>query len=553
MRNAAVFSSLVVALLAGAPQTPARADGCYVPERSIAALPGIPVQRALVVFRDGRETLLVESALEGQGRRFAWIVPVPARPEVVAAAGPGALNSLAMGVQPRIVDVPESLSPVFLALVLGAIVLAALFVWGAARRHNVPRWLSAICAVLTFLGGIPFGAIGYVFLILLYGYGPVGAVEPPSGAAVPGVRVLEYSRVGSYEVAVLSADDSRALYSWLEAEGLAAPEVLRPAVDDYARSGWCFVTARLATDGGGRALSHPLRIGFRTERAVYPMRLTALSGADLALELYVAGCEAASAPGTERVFCDRFGKAESTLATYGTASFLRGENRGLLVGAGSGLGLGHPDLQALLWDGCWLSKLTGTLKPEAMKDDMYIAWSAPGFEQRTFFTRVARLNAGWTAFIAVFVAGLAVVLIGWGMRRIDRRGALKIALSAALIGVAAFVVLQFALPGVAATRHGGKHGGRHGRSPGGIEDVAGELAGAGQRIKSRETLPEVEAKVLREKAAGWSNLYTGEPMREEDSPGNFTIQAAGEKLVFTFYDLGGTPIDVEMTPGGRGR
>jgi hypothetical protein len=42
------------------------------------------------------------------------------------------------------------------------------------------------------------------------------------------------------------------------------------------------------------------------------------------------------------------------------------------------------------------------------------------------------------------------------------------------------------------------------------------------------------------------NLFTAEPVREEDSPGNYTVVEKDGKLLFTLYDLGGTPVTVEL-------
>jgi hypothetical protein len=43
------------------------ADGFYVPEVR-QKLPDIPIQRALIKYRDGTETLMIESTLDGSGK-----------------------------------------------------------------------------------------------------------------------------------------------------------------------------------------------------------------------------------------------------------------------------------------------------------------------------------------------------------------------------------------------------------------------------------------------------------------------------------------------------
>ena len=54
----------------------ALADGAFLSERAIKKLPAIPAQSAVIVFRDGQETLIVESALDGEGQSFGCIMPV---------------------------------------------------------------------------------------------------------------------------------------------------------------------------------------------------------------------------------------------------------------------------------------------------------------------------------------------------------------------------------------------------------------------------------------------------------------------------------------------
>ncbi|MCZ6785621.1 MAG: DUF2330 domain-containing protein [Planctomycetota bacterium] len=45
----------------------------------------IPDQRALIHWEDGRERLVIETSFRGEGTEFAWVVPLPALPEIEAA------------------------------------------------------------------------------------------------------------------------------------------------------------------------------------------------------------------------------------------------------------------------------------------------------------------------------------------------------------------------------------------------------------------------------------------------------------------------------------
>ena len=48
------------------------ADGCYFPARAVKTIPSIPTQRALLVWRDGVETLIVSSELDSYAHELVW-------------------------------------------------------------------------------------------------------------------------------------------------------------------------------------------------------------------------------------------------------------------------------------------------------------------------------------------------------------------------------------------------------------------------------------------------------------------------------------------------
>ena len=63
----------------------AGADGCFVPRHRTGARPqdiSEPNQKALIVFQDGVEDLIVQARYQGGDEDFAWVVPTPARPQV---------------------------------------------------------------------------------------------------------------------------------------------------------------------------------------------------------------------------------------------------------------------------------------------------------------------------------------------------------------------------------------------------------------------------------------------------------------------------------------
>lgn len=531
MRRAAPVLVLGLAAFALAAR-PARADGCYIPEKAIAKLPAIPAQRAVLSFRDGKETLIIESALEGEGREFGWVIPVPSRPESIEAATPGAIHSMAMGLQPRVVHDLRGLVHGTLWLCLLLLVLLA--VWCQSARENASVAGSLINLLLALVVIFVLAS-----LFLPAGMGARGEAGPVSG---PGVRVLERGRVGSYEVAVVAAEGADALHAWLEREGLAIPEALREAIEDYVAREWRFVTAKLATDGSGAALPHPLRVSFPAERAVYPMKLTSLPGSTLHLEIYVVADKAAEAGGLRRVYCEQFHGIAAERESL--SADLRAAKGPHFLGGRSYQTLGHPGLVPLLWDGCWVSKLAGELEPEAMREDFYIAWRGPAYRRQTFYSRKGAVCIAIIAATVLLAPGAAAAMILWGHRewtagKAARRALLPAAFAAGL----AFEIILLALPQIEVISRPGWW------RPERIQrEQARQLAlFAYAERRDGESVRDTFRRLLdEEKGPMMANPYTGEPLREEDSPGNYTLGEEDGCLVFTAYGLGGTPVRLTL-------
>ncbi|WP_017591862.1 DUF2330 domain-containing protein [Nocardiopsis potens] len=122
-------------------------------------------------------------------------------------------------------------------------------------------------------------------LFSLYGAGDA------AGGAPGGVDVLERSRLGPLDVAVLGAADEGALAGWLDEEGFELEPEVERLLAPYVEQGWYYVAVRLAPDGeeelqGGL---QPLRADFATDEPVYPMRLTGAAERPQSVRLYLLG------------------------------------------------------------------------------------------------------------------------------------------------------------------------------------------------------------------------------------------------------------------------
>ena len=89
---------LALTLLALA--TVARADGKFMSTQ--VPVVEIPDQQAILVFKDGRERLVIDTAYTGEGD-LAWIVPLPAPPKIEPVS-PAVFRTIEVVTMPAIVE-----------------------------------------------------------------------------------------------------------------------------------------------------------------------------------------------------------------------------------------------------------------------------------------------------------------------------------------------------------------------------------------------------------------------------------------------------------------
>lgn len=101
----------------------------------------------------------------------------------------------------------------------------------------------------------------------------------PLAPSSPGeVAVLERKIVGDYDVSVLSASGSAGLTQWLSDNRYNVPEKAAKPLQNYIDKGWTFVACKVADPKAERGLRagilKPLRLTFRTNRPIYPLKLS---------------------------------------------------------------------------------------------------------------------------------------------------------------------------------------------------------------------------------------------------------------------------------------
>lgn len=205
------------------------ADGGFFPVHQGAA--NTADQRAIVVDHGDSQTIVLQTAYDGDASDFAWVIPVPSL--IVAANGVGTTDPSIFG----------SLD------------------WLTGPTAVTWRSSSAACGC----GGSEGGA---------------------ASDMRAGVTVWETLRIDSYDVAVLSTDDSGDLAAWLDDNGYGFPDGHADTLQYYVDRESFFVAFKIAPangDGGsgGGAVPpidlRPITLTFASDQLTFPIRISRVS------------------------------------------------------------------------------------------------------------------------------------------------------------------------------------------------------------------------------------------------------------------------------------
>lgn len=417
----------------------AHADGKVFAPTSVPQQVAMPDQRALLTWDDGVETLVIESAFVGEGTDFAWVVPLPGKPEVFPATR-GTLPAAVALMQPTVADpIPGAwsytvicgglglLSLVFgwrvigvlvrsvvvlIGIAIGSFIIAALTgseqVWllsfgaGCLCLWPLRRWLRQDTSLAEIL--LILLIAGLLFAMMIPTFGTVRSSI--AGEFIPREIITERHTVGDHDVTLLAGVKGDGVVAWLEQNGYALSGTARKIVTEHAAGGGWFAASRVTRDftRSGRSVPAPLAFRFATKQAVYPMRLT---GADakqpLTVELITFGPSRAEAEGLKARTVAPVRPSEPE-AKKGW-KLTKPSTRERLIS--------HPEL--VRWTqgarvGTWMR---GELSPAQMQKDMLIEWTGDTDAQGLFATgkEDAWLNAaalfGIVAFSGAMILGLA--------------------------------------------------------------------------------------------------------------------------------------------------
>ena len=501
------------------------ADGKVFPAKAYRTSPTIHSQRAILTFKDGQETLVIESSFEGEGKEFGWVIPLPAKPTNFEEASKGFLETLSMTIQPNIIhDVSQSLLTLFgLTAIVGFYFIVTLFI-------DSKRRVFKLLLLLVFL------FFGTFFLMPTLGHVEAGG-NPSSNRR--GVDVLDVQEVGSFGLVVLEADDSEALDGWLTENGFAnLNDTERKIVSDYIKEGWCFVAAKLKRDGEGYSEPHPLAMTFEAEKPIYPMRLTAAADSDVFLELFVIADNYSSSPALTVEYASRY--SYEVRYKYKELGYI-----------GMSGGIGHPEKDKYMWDQCVMTRLCDVLGPEEMKEDIIVELNDGEDYQKRYYSYKGAFDSGLALGLAGWVCvimALSILSNSKNATPLNWKGKIKnifVPATCVLLVSWASVYVVVDKVDVSVDQKGGRFIAMlHERevemlvlerSAEGVFSDCTSIADVEKKLKN-EVFPEIKKRMP---------SYTRE-MRLESSPGNVTVVKGDRGFVVRYYQKGGFYEDIVL-------
>ncbi len=508
------------------------ADGKHFPEKAYKAAPAIPSQRAILTYKDGIERLTIESAFDGQGQEFGWVIPLPSKPTEFEKTSPGLIKTFSLVLQPEIV-------------------------------HDLSEKLWALCriAALVAFGSLIFVASKYpdrILWLILFFVVFVGLFMPSLGTRLqgisatdtPGVKIHDVRQVGSYELAVLETENSQALDAWLENNGFVGlSKEDEKIVSDYVKDGWYFVVAKLRREGDGCSRPHPLSMSFPSDKPVYPMRLTATVGSDVYLELYVIADRQATCEVLTLEVSDEYRFREERESLHSDRIIASD-----FVGKAYKQGIRHSDASRFMWDGCVVSKLCAMLTPGQMGEDIILQLKTGEPSRKHYYSRRGARDTALATVLGIWCVLPVLLAVIYHRKRKEPSGksvfVKKILVPSVLLSFLLWALHYAILPKIdVRTLKGGRiramlevH--RRTTEIAMLADEHDDFAGM-----SKDQIAQLVGDWFTSKKA--TNIYSGEPLRCEDSPGDYTIVEDDRGIVWRMYSMNGYPEDHVLRPAAE--
>lgn len=347
---------LMFLIIIASPAIAAKGDGKFFVREKVPA--GIPYQRAILLFGQGQETLILQSkydlAQSAGAHSLGWVVPVPTVPELAAIDANEAatlFRGLSLQTRPHVTRISVGIWFVTMVVLVMVLVLLLRLLRDARLHPDAPSRTKKARQIRIAL------FVSVTTLLL-------GGIWMPPLSSVRGtndVEVVKAGQVGIYDAKVVRGQNAEAITDWLVGNGFSFNDGDRQVFKDYVDRGWCFVTARVHRDPEtdekkivSEGLVAPLILKFNTGQPIYPLALTATTGTETEVLIYTVS--------NAKLTCG----SRLTLH-HADGAGLRGAYRSLLFQGMTGK---LPLPEGFIETPKMLCKFQGILTPEQMKQDL---------------------------------------------------------------------------------------------------------------------------------------------------------------------------------------
>jgi hypothetical protein len=483
------------------------ADGVFIPAAR-KKIPDIPVQRAIIKYEEGTESLIIESSLNGEGGDYSWIIPVPTPPTKFDKVSPGLLKTMSLQIQPKIhhIEPYQKVFGIDIFYIFTILVMIGCF---CIMRWGMEGSYLPLALIVLFIMLVPN------FISYRSGLGSSSKLDPF-------IKITNNRIVGDYELFVLEVQDSSALNTWLGDNGFSQfPPETAQIIEDYISRNWVFTVAKLRTDLDGIATPRPVLIEFDTDQPVYPMRLTVIPDSPVYLELYVVSEEEAVPVNynLQKEYCNFFDYLKIPKIGYRSPvdeGFIPREFSSLFME------IAHPDASKVMWDGCVVTKFAGEVSSNQMTEDMFFRFKDATPFQTELYSSVGAYNKAYNTLWVIFLLGSIILTMYYCLRKSlgTKVSILKLFIILIVSGVIGF---NYSYAKV------GKIVNVYSTQRYWVENFQGSLVNLfcdpSINFSNGPELSEILQK------NGITNPITGEPIIIEQSPGNIIVETTGDNIV----------------------
>ena len=315
---------------------------------------------------------------------------------------------------------------------------------------------------------------------------------------------------------------------------------------EYINENWVFAAIRLVRSEKGINTPHPIRMVFSSEKPIYPMKLTSIAGGSPYFEIFVIGDSRASTDFLPARFCDRYRRNRS-----------RNESPFYYEGESYEQDLGYSGILPLMWNGCVLTKFSGTINSEEMTRDIYFDWEEFKPYRELFFTTQGSLYSVTILFLGIIGIYIFTTMLLFHKRISEKSGKVyylrKILLPGVLCAVTISSCVYFLLPKIGPEGDGihTTKGYLRMMSVVRLQWAMYDILGNNPQVLNGSE-DEIETLITKKLAEeNMRNNIQGTDVIPEDTPGNFTVEKNKDEVIIYMYDRIGVkhPLKENRTEG----